>query len=94
VLKKFASYVLEIFRRSIQLRYVTATVVLSAMSLIAVGGFLSYSIGNGLFQTRIEQILRESQQASSEVQKTFSASGNTDSVSLQTLVNEVIPNLE
>jgi two-component system sensor histidine kinase MtrB len=94
VFTKLASRVLEIFRRSIQLRYVTATVLLSGISLIAVGGFLSFSIGNGLFQTRVDQILRESQQATSDVQKTFSASGNTDSFSLQTLVNEVIPNLE
>lgn len=91
---KFVSAVFDVFRRSIQVRYVTITVAFSLVALIAVGGFLSFSIGNGLFQTRVEQILQESKQATSEVQKTFSATGNTDVVALQTLVNEIIPNLE
>jgi two-component system sensor histidine kinase MtrB len=82
------------FRRSIQLRYVTMTVALSALALVAVGGFLSYSIGNGLFQTRVEQILQESKRASIEVQSTFNSSGATDVVGLQVLVNSVVPNLE
>lgn len=82
------------FRRSIQFRYVTITVALSAVALVAVGGFLSFSIGNGLFQTRVEQILQESKRDSVEVQNTFSSSGATDAVSLQVLVNAVVPNLE
>lgn len=82
------------FRRSIQFRYVTLTVAFSAIALVAVGGFLSFSIGNGLFQTRVEQILQESKRASVEVQNTFSSSGSTDAVSLQVLVNAVVPNLE
>jgi two-component system sensor histidine kinase MtrB len=77
-----------------QFRFVALTVGFSLVALIAVGGFLSYSIGNGLFQTRIEQILQESKRASAEVQNTFSASGTTDAVGLQTLVNAVVPNLE
>ena len=91
---KTFSAIIDFFRRSLRARYVTATVALSAIALVAVGGFLSFSIGAGLFQTRVDQILQESKQATSEVQKTFSASGNTDVVGLQTLVNEVIPNLE
>lgn len=72
----------------------TLTVAFSGIALIAVGGFLSFSIGNGLFQTRVEQILQESKRASVEVQNTFSSTGATDAVSLQVLVNAVVPNLE
>ncbi|MEN9992584.1 MAG: hypothetical protein RLY83_154 [Actinomycetota bacterium] len=82
------------FRRSIQVRYVTLTVAFSAIALVAVGGFLSFSIGNGLFQTRVEQILQESKRAAADVQNTFSSTGATDAVSLQVLVNAVVPNLE
>ena len=92
-LKAFSA-LLGAFRRSIQLRYVTLTVALSAAALVAVGGFLSFSIGNGLFQTRVDQILQESKRAASEVQSIFNSSGNTDVVSLQSLVNTVVPNLE
>lgn len=94
MLTKFVTAIFDVFRRSIQVRYITITVALSVCALVAVGGFLSLSIGNGLFQTRLEQILQESKLATAEVQKTFSATGNTDVVALQTLVNEVIPNLE
>lgn len=70
------------------------TVTFSLMALIAVGGFLSYTIGSGLFQTRVDQILQESKRAAADVQNTFSASGTTDAVGLQTLVNTVVPSLE
>lgn len=91
---RLVSAIIDAFRRSIQLRYVTLTVAFSAVALVAVGGFLSFSIGNGLFQTRVDQILQESKRASIEVQNTFSSSGATDVVSLQVLVNAVVPNLE
>lgn len=70
------------------------TVAFSGMALVAVGGFLSFSIGNGLFQTRVEQILQESKRDAIEIQNTFSSTGATDAVSLQVLVNAVVPNLE
>lgn len=82
------------FRRSIQFRYVTLTMAFSAIALVTVGGFLSYSIGNGLFQTRVDQILQESKRASLDVQNTFSSAGASDAVALQVLVNSVVPNLE
>lgn len=94
MLRGLASKVVTAFARSIQLRYVTLTVVLSALSLITVGGFLSYSIGNGLYETRIQQILSESKRAATDIQNTLSSAGNTDTVALQGLVNTVVPSLE
>lgn len=83
-----------LLRRSIQLRAVVAVVALCGLALVALGGFLSYSIGAGLFQTRESQILSESQRAVAQVQNTFSAANVTDEVALQTLMNSVVPNLE
>ena len=71
-----------------------STVVLSGIALVALGGFLSYSIGNGLFQTRQAQILSESQRAVIQVQNTFRAANISDEIALQTLMNSVVPNLE
>ena len=82
------------FRRYIQLRAVVSTVLLTGIAMTALGGFLSYSIGNGLFQTRLTQVLSESQRAVIQVQNTFSASNVTDEVALQTLMNSVVPSLE
>jgi len=85
---------LGLFRKYLQARAVFSTVASSTILLILVGGFLSYSIGNGLYSTRTKQILNESERAAVEVQNTFSASTVNDEVALQTLLNSVIPSLE
>jgi len=81
-------------RQSIQARAVISTVALTGLALVVLGGFLSYSIGNGLFSTRLTQVLNESQRSVIQVQNTFSASNVTDEVGLQTLMNSVVPSLE
>ena len=85
---------LGVFRRSLQARAVLLTVALSGTALVALGGFLAYSIGNGLYQTRLQQVLDEAEQAVIDVQNTFSAASVTDDVALQTLMNQVVPKLE
>jgi two-component system, OmpR family, sensor histidine kinase MtrB len=84
----------KLFRRSVQARAVTTTVALSGVLLIALGGFLSFSIGNGLFEARLAQVLAESEAAVLDVQNTFAASSVNDEVALQTLMNSVVPKLE
>lgn len=83
-----------LFRRSLQARGVAFTLALSGVALVVLGGFLSYSIGNGLYQTRTQQILAESTRLVSETQNTLSASSVSDEVSLQSLVNAIVPKLE
>lgn len=85
---------LRLFRRSVQARAVATTLVLSGILLIALGGFLSYSIGNGLFEARLSQVLAESESAVLDVQNTFAASSVNDEIALQTLMNSVVPKLE
>ena len=70
------------------------TLVLSFVALIAVGGFLSYSIGTGLFNTRVSQIMSEASRASADVQNTFASASVSNQTALQTLMNQVVPNLE
>jgi len=94
---KFRAFIrtaLGVFRRSLQARAVLLTVALSGVALVALGGFLAYSIGNGLYQTRLKQVLSEAEQAVIDVQNTFSAASVTDDVALQTLMNQVVPKLE
>jgi two-component system sensor histidine kinase MtrB len=93
-LRSAVDWALGLFRRYLQVRAGFYTVVLSGIALAIVGGFLSYSIGNGLFSTRLNQVLSESERAAVDVQNTFSASSVTDEISLQTLMNSVVPNLE
>lgn len=85
---------LSLLRRSVQARAVATTVALSGVLIVALGGFLSFSIGNGLFEARLNQILAESEAAVLDVQNTFAASSVNDEVALQTLMNSVVPKLE
>jgi len=84
----------SLFRRSVQARAVATTVALSGVLIVALGGFLSFSIGNGLFEARLNQVLAESEAAVIDVQSTFAASSVNDEVALQTLMNSVVPKLE
>ena len=83
-----------LLRRNLQARAVVTTIVLSTVALVVLGGFLSFGIGNGLYQTRVDQVLDESERAVVDVQNTFSASNASDEVALQSLINSVVPRLE
>lgn len=71
-----------------------ATVALSSLALITLGGFLSYSLANGFYQNRLSQVLFETERAVSSVQNTVAAASLTDETALQTLINSVVPSLE
>ena len=86
--------VILLFRRSLQARAVAASMALTTLALIVLGGFLSFGIGNGLYNTRVQQILTESERSVIDLQNTFSASSATNDVALQTLLNSLIPRLE
>jgi len=85
---------ISLFRRSLTARTVVATVVLSALALITLGGFLSFSLANGFYQNRLSQVLFETERAVTSVQNTVAAASLTDETSLQTLINSVVPSLE
>jgi two-component system sensor histidine kinase MtrB len=84
----------SLLRRSVQARAVATTVALSSALLVVLGGFLSFSIGNGLFEERLQQVLAESEVAVLDVQNTFAAATVSDEIALQTLMNSVVPKLE
>lgn len=85
---------LAVLRRSLQARAVLFTLMLTTVALVAVGGFLSYSIGAGLFNTRVDQIMVEASRATADVQNTFASASVANQSGLQTLMNQVVPNLE
>lgn len=85
---------ISLLRRSLTARTVFATITLSAISLVALGGFLSYSLANSFYQNRLNQVLSETERAVSSVQGTIAAASLTDETALQTLINSVVPSLE
>jgi two-component system sensor histidine kinase MtrB len=63
--------------------------------LLVVVGFLSYSIGSGLFNTSaFAKFCLKPAELSSDVQNTFVSASVASADALQTLMNQVVPNLE
>ncbi|TFD15481.1 HAMP domain-containing histidine kinase [Cryobacterium sp. TMT1-21] len=74
------------WRSSLQFRTVTITVALSGMAIGVVGVYVSVSVGNDLFQSRLSQVLVDSSRATAAAQGIFDASDAADRVEVQALV--------
>ncbi|MFM8926667.1 MAG: hypothetical protein ACKOFA_00470, partial [Rhodoluna sp.] len=85
---------LGLFRSSLQIRALVLTVALTGSALIVLGGVLSVSIGNGLFSTRTEHALEESQRAEKAVGQIFKGLDGTSTWELNQALDRVVPELE
>ncbi|MFB2581170.1 MtrAB system histidine kinase MtrB [Herbiconiux sp. P15] len=77
--------VVRVWRRSLQFRTIVITVVLSTLAVVVTGTYMSISIGNDLFQSRLNQVLVESKNAATAAQTIFDsadASGEASTLSL------------
>jgi two-component system, OmpR family, sensor histidine kinase MtrB len=71
---------------SLQLRVVTITIVLSSITVSIIGAYMSYSIGNNLYEARRAQSEDASARATVAAQDRFDALSDVDSVDLDTLL--------
>ncbi|MFD1720079.1 MtrAB system histidine kinase MtrB [Amnibacterium endophyticum] len=67
----------RLWRRSMRVRTVLITLVLSSVALLAVGTVVSYTIGQGLFNDRRDQVLAESSRAAAAAAQAASATATT-----------------
>ncbi|WP_375388074.1 MtrAB system histidine kinase MtrB [uncultured Amnibacterium sp.] len=80
------------WRRSLRVRTVAITLVLSSIALLAVGTVVSYTIAHGLFEDRLGQVQEQSLRATIAAQETItngiSADGDAlDAVQLQAITS-------
>jgi two-component system, OmpR family, sensor histidine kinase MtrB len=75
-----------LWRSSLQFRTVSITVVLSGVAIVVVGVYMSVSIGNDLFQSRLSQVLLDSSRATTAAQSVLDSSDATDRVQVQMLL--------
>lgn len=75
------------WRSSLQFRTVTITVSLSGLAIVLVGVYMSASIGNDLFQSRLNQVLLDSNRATTAAQRILDSSDASDRVQVQTLLD-------
>src|SRR5665647_3141761 len=74
------------WRASLQFRTVTITVLLSGVAIAVVGTYMSVSIGNDLFQSRLNQVLVDSNRATTAAQGVLDSSDAVGRVQVQTLL--------
>jgi two-component system sensor histidine kinase MtrB len=82
------------WRRSLQFRTVAITVGLSGLAILLTGAYLSFSIGNDLFQSRLQQALAGSSRAIASAQSILDASDASERVALQQLMGTVRTDLQ
>ncbi|BCT76796.1 two-component sensor histidine kinase [Sinomonas cyclohexanicum] len=82
------------WRRSLQFRTVLITLVLTFVSFMAVGAYLSNQIANNLFQERLTQAEVQTRQSVQQVQETFDGAQVTDQQGVLKLVNDTLNQLE
>lgn len=82
------------WRRSLQFRTVAITVGLSGLAILLTGAYLSFSIGNDLFQSRLQQALAGSGRAIASAQSILDASDASERVALQQLMGTVRTDLQ
>lgn len=78
------------FRRSLELRVIAITVGLSAIAVASIGMYMGYSIGDGLFENRVQQVEEEAARATTVAQNTFDSSTAVDDASLSVLQQSVL----
>lgn len=77
--------VVKLWRSSLQLRTVAITVILSSITVWIIGGYMSFSVGTNLFESRREQVLDSSSRATIAAQGRFDAVDDADSVDLDSV---------
>jgi len=70
------------------------TVLLSALATFTLGGFMSYTLADGLYESRLETALEDTSSAVNTVNRTLSGAAVSDETTLQTLLNSLVPTLE
>ena len=93
-IRRAKAAVLSRWSRSLLFRTVTSAVLLSALALLAAGGFLSNQIATGLFQERFHQVESESVRGLNQVKAIFDSAATTDRASTHSLVTNTLKILE
>ena len=84
--RSWPATVARLWRSSLQFRTVTITVALSGFAIALVGVYVSVSVGNDLFQSRLGQVELDSNRATSAAQGILDASDASDRVQVQSLL--------
>nr|WP_245992986.1 MtrAB system histidine kinase MtrB [Xylanimonas allomyrinae] len=74
------------WRSSMQVRVVTSALAVGVVAVAAIGGFLSISVRDGLFEQRVSQLDIESARSAAAVREALASSPVTSSADVQALI--------
>ncbi len=77
------------WRSSLQIRVITSTLAIGLVALTLVGAYVSARTADGLFETRLHQVLQESARSTLQAQTTFDSSTATTGPDVQRLKRDV-----
>lgn len=84
----------RLWRRSLQLRTVAITVLLTGVAILVTGVYMALSISNDLYQSRLDQALRDSSRATTAAQSTLNASDIGSADSGKNLLNSTLQSVQ
>ncbi|QNE35063.1 MtrAB system histidine kinase MtrB [Leifsonia shinshuensis] len=84
----------RLWRRSLQLRTVAITLVLTGVAILVTGVYMALSISNDLYQSRLDQALRDSSRATTAAQSTLNASDVSSGDSGKNLLNSTLQSVQ
>jgi two-component system sensor histidine kinase MtrB len=84
---RVGSALARFWRRSLQFRTIVLSTGLTTVAIVVVGIYMSVSISNDLFSSRLAQVLNESQRAQSAAQRVLDTSEATDRIAAQSVMN-------
>jgi len=84
--------VVRSWRSSLQVRVITSTMVLGLATVLALGGYLTERIRDGLFDQRLDEVLNESAHSTRQAQDNFDAA--TANTQLQQLFVDLVKALQ
>ncbi|MEO8221580.1 MAG: MtrAB system histidine kinase MtrB [Specibacter sp.] len=82
------------WRTSLQFRTVVTTLVIAAVAVVGVGGYLAGQISSGLFKERLIQSQQESARGATQIQGEFSSASLSDQPRVSTYVADTLKLLE
>jgi two-component system sensor histidine kinase MtrB len=91
--RSWPSAVAGSWRRSLQLRTVAITLLLTGLAILLTGIYMSFSIGNDLYKSRLDQALRDSARATSSAQSTLDAADVSDGAAVRHLLDNALASI-
>ncbi len=84
----------RLWRSSLQLRTVAITLLLTGVAILITGVYMALSISNDLYQSRLDQALRDSSRATTTAQSTLNASDVSTGDAGKNLLNTVLQSVQ